>query len=1094
VFGGTVTKRILSAIAGLLTVTAIFSISQAAHSNAPERKLFKNHHFLLAQAAARGEKEVVLVIASRPGANARVAQQVIGLNGAVHFREDPVDYLRARIQFENVVKLAQSQDVQSLDIDFDFNKFDPSWDELFTPEKEEPSNNPPDPDTPLSHPYLPQRDMDIDRLTAEQPTFDGRGVGVAILDATPDFLLPELQSATSLDGRPLRKIADALSVTDPRDDDDPMWVKMDTVVEAKGGTFTDRNVTYTAPRDGEYRLGFFNERALKEPAYLYQDVNFDGNPAGSSGLFAVLWDEKQNIVWVDTNQNQNFVDEKPMMDYARRMDLGIFGNNVSAGRRRKSVAFAIQTDSEKKYVRITLGVWQHVTEVSGASLGKGFYGGSYGGVAPEAQLISIFYSSSLYRLIEGAIVAAKSPKVDVICLEPSILEPTINPLRDGRLVAGVIFDRLIDKYKKPILSPANNEPGVNTVVDEVSSGKVIAVGAYQSADAYLINNGAVVKNHDNLHIVGSFGPTGDGGLKPEIISPSELISTDAGYKPPEKRKGVYELPQGYSVAGGTSTAGPTASAAVALLISAAKQSTVAYDAERIRTALLSSARFIPHIPAYKQGNGLVQVEAAWQLLKQMDKKYSPITITSRAPVRTTISQYLETPNQGRGIYEREGWSPGQMGTRTITFLRTSGGAQPMRFRLEWVGNDGSFKSTDNVTLPLNSPVEVPVAIQVKEPGVHSAILNLKRPGYPWIAYQVLNTILAAEDFTEANGYTIDHKDEVPRPGTYSMFVRVPPHTPALRIALSIPDVKPTLRASVIPPDNSEWGMFGILGITEKGRLNKTIKDPTPGVWELVLYGNNFVFFSDQLDSKPLAPVPAKLSASLISVEARESVCHVAQAALQGCPTTISFSNKLGAFRGGAMNAALGSARQLSDSLSSGDRKIYEIEMPPGTERLSTSIGQLSDPDAEIDLYVFQEVKGIAALRGSNTGREADKTVEINSPGPGRWKVVVDAFNLHGKSVSYSYRDVFSHAAFGSIVVDSKAALQATRSEWKVEPRVTLGAIPAGGRKLVGLIPIFPVEEEQETSAGTATPFEAFEKKLKEMNFSVGAATLSFEQN
>jgi hypothetical protein len=379
-------------------------------------------------------------------------------------------------------------------------------------------------------------------------------------------------------------------------------------------------------------------------------------------------------------------------------------------------------------------------------------------------------------------------------------------------------------------------------------------------------------------------------------------------------------------------------------------------------------------------------------------------------------------------------------------------------------------------------------------GVHSAILNLKRPGYPWIAYQVLNTVVAAEDFSQDNNYTVEDKEEVPRPGTYSMFVRVPAHTPALRVGLSIPDAKPTVRVSVIPPDNNSRDMFGTLGMTEKGRLNKTIKDPIPGVWEIVLYGNNFVFFPEQLDSKPLAPVPAKVSASLIDVEASETVCHVAQSALQGCPTEVTFSNKLGAFRGGAMNAALGSARQVTDSISPDERRIYDIDVPPGSERLSASIGHLSDPAAEVDLYLFQEIKGVAALRASNIGPDAEKTVEVNSPGSGHWKVVVDAFNLHHEnSVSYSYRDVFSHAAFGTIVVDSKAALQASRSEWKVQPKINLGAMPVNGRRLVGLIPVFPMEEPVEASSEAATPFEAFEKKLKEMNFPVGAATLAFQQ-
>lgn len=1056
-----------------------------------ERKLFKNHRLLMALAAARGDKDLVVLIASRPGENARVVEEVQKLGGEVHFREDSVDYLRARVPLAMMEKLAAFEGTQSLDIDLDTDRWNPSLDEIFAPEKEEPSNNPPDPDTPLSHPYLPTKDMDIERFREENLNYDGRGTGVAILDATPDFLLPELQSATSIDGRPERKIAEALAVSDPRDDNDPMWVKMDTVVKAENGKFTYKDQTYTAPADGEYRLGFFNERALHQPAYLYQDVNFDGNPPGSSGLFAVLWNEQNNIVWVDTNQNQSFADEKPMMDYARHMDLGIFGSNIPAGRRRKSVAFAVQTDPKKKYVRLTLGVWQHVSEVSGASIGKGFYGGSYDGVAPGAQLISIYDgATSVFRLVEGAITAAKLPDVDVICVEPSIVDETINPLHDGRLVAGVIFDRLFDKYKKPILSPANNEPGMNTVVDEVSSNKIIAVGAYQAGEAYRINNGAEVKNHDNLHIVGSYGPAGDGGLKPEILSPSELISTDAGYKPPEKRKGVYELPPGYSVAGGTSTAGPTASAAAALLISAAKQSGINYDAARIRTAMLSSARYIPAIPAYKQGNGLVQVEAAWKMLQAMDKKFDPVTIESHAPVKTAVSDFLATPDEGRGIYEREGWAAGQKGTRTITFVRTSGPPEPMNFRLEWVGNDGSFTSADSLTLPLKTPVKLPVSIAIGASGPHSAILNLKRPDEPWVAYQVLSTIVAADDFTAANHYRVVHNEPVDRPGSSCYFVRVPPKTTALQIEVDTPDAKPTLRGSVIAPDHSDNVPFGILGMTKKGHLSSTIKNPVAGVWEIVLYGNNFVFFPEQLDSKPLSAVPTKLTASLVSVAAGEAYCQLGRNGVQGCPAEVSFTNRQAAFRGGAVTASLGSGRRLSGTLVSGERKVYEINIPPGTEEISAEISQVTDPEADIDLYLYQDVKGVAVQRGSSTGSGGTKSVSAFSPAPGPWKVVVDAYNLPAGSTKYSYVDTFDHPVFGTISVDDKPILHESGSEWRVHPQIALGAVPSGGRVLVGHVPVRVLEDE---GPETAT-LSAWEKNLRDSQagISVGYASFGFK--
>ena len=1070
---------------------ALGAIGANENSNPPtERKLFKNHRLLMAVAAARGDKDLVVLIASRPGENSHVAEEVERVGGAVHFREDSVDYLRARVPLASMEKLAAFPSVQSLDIDINIDKWDPAWDDFFPPEKEEPSNNPPDPDTPLSHPYLPTRDMDIERFHEENMSFDGRGTGMAILDATPDFLAPELQTATTLDGRPIRKIAEALAVSDPVDDDDPMWVKMDNVVSATDGKFTYQNQSYTAPADGSYRLGFFDERALHQPAYIYNDVNFDGNPPGSSGLFAVLWDEQRNVVWVDTNQDHSFADERPLMDYAKHMDLGIFGSNRPAGRRRKSVAFAVQTDAKKKYVRITLGIWQHVSEVSGAAVGKGFYGGSYDGVSPGSRLISVFDgSNTIFRLVEGAITAAKLPDVDVICVEPSILEETINPLHDGRLVAGVIFDRLIDKYKKPILSPANNSPGMNLVVDEVSSNKIIAVGAYQAGEAYRINNGAGVRNHDNLHIVGSYGPAGDGGLKPEILSPSELISTDAGYKPPEKRKGIYELPPGYSIAGGTSTAGPTASAAAALLISAAKQSNVPYDAARIRVALLSSARYIPAIPAYKQGNGLVQVEAAWKMLEAMNGKFDPVEIQSRAPVRTAISGDLATPNEGRGIYEREGWSVGQSESRTITFTRKSGPAEAMTYRIEWVGNDGSYKSADSISLPLNTPVKFPVSITASGPGVHSAILNLKHGDEPWIAYQVLNTIVVPDDFTPANHYQIVHAEGVDRPGSTSYFLRVPPETTALEINLDIPSAsKGTLRASVVTPDHGPSVPFDMLGTTKNGHLNSILRNPVPGVWEVVLYGNNFVFFPDEIDSKPLGPVPVTMTASLVSVAASQSFCRIGRSGAEGCPTEIAFTNRLAGFHGGAVTSALGSSRELAATLTAGERKVYEINVPPGTEEISAAISHPSDPSADVDMYLLYESHGIAVLKNSSTGSGAVKTVAAYAPAPGTWKVVLDGYRVPSGSIRFTYVDVFNHPAFGAITVKDEAGDHASGSQWNVRPTVEVGAVPTGGRSLVGFVPVQVSEGQTETKT-----LNAFEKNLHDTQagVSVGAAKVGF---
>ena len=51
---------------------------------------------------------------------------------------------------------------------------------------------------------------------------------------------------------------------------------------------------------------------------------------------------------------------------------------------------------------------------------------------------------------------------------------------------------------------------------------------------------------------------------------------------------------------------------------------------------------------------------------------TPVTITSRAPVRHSYSAMLPEPNVGVGLFERDGWSVGDRGDRTVTLTRTSG--------------------------------------------------------------------------------------------------------------------------------------------------------------------------------------------------------------------------------------------------------------------------------------------------------------------------------------------------------------------------------------------------------------------------------------
>ena len=116
----------------------------------------------------------------------------------------------------------------------------------------------------------------------------------------------------------------------------------------------------------------------------------------------------------------------------------------------------------------------------------------------------------------------------------------------------------------------------------------------------------------------------------------------------------------------------------------------------------STARFLPGYNASDQGNGLIDVGKAWSLLKN---GLEPVDITSRVEVHTLLSDFLADPGHGPGIYDREGVTTGQRYTRTYTFTRTSGPNRPVLYHLDWVGNDGTFSTQNNVQLRPNVPTE-----------------------------------------------------------------------------------------------------------------------------------------------------------------------------------------------------------------------------------------------------------------------------------------------------------------------------------------------------------------------------------------------------
>ncbi len=1113
----------------------------------PERRpwLFKDARGELAQARARGEREVVVVIASMPGRNARVAAAIEAMGGRIGFRFDEVDYLRAWVPVEAAEELAGHPDVHSSDLSitnrsrsFGLAGNAPGDGGPALPSAREPGpasapgeptspaprgqrvggeirgnpaadagsararpqapapgqsrigqsrigahSTPPHPgrprrdapaiqspdtiwpprpgDRPLTRRYSPLGDLRALDFLAANPTFDGRGVTIAQIDMFPDMLLPELQTAYTLDGRPTPKIEVYRNALDPEIEDDGRWIEMDEMVEAVGGSFAWRDSTWTAPRDGVFRIALFDEsRADSAGVYGSQgldlDVNRDGNPEGSSHFFGVLWDESTGDVWVDTDQDRDLTDEATLGEYDERLEFGVFGTDDPGTAVRESVGFGVQIDAVRRRVALNLGIARHGTLVVGASVGSRGENGRFDGVAPGARLAAVGEGGSAYGQTEATIVAAAHPSVDVVYFEQSS-NITHNYLpRDGRLVPSVIADRLVERYGPSILSPTHNFPVLGAIDDIVMGRGVIGVGGHESKDNFFANHGVRVEHDDNLLITGGYGPMGDGTLKPDIISPSNYVSTAQGFVEGRAIDGLFELPPGYTIAGGTSTATPTASGAVALLISAARQSGMAADPHTIKYAVQRGARYVPNIAAYKQGNGVISVAGAWEVMQRLHAGGMRVEIESRSSIATPYSHLLPTPHRGFGLYERSGWKAGERQERIVTFTRTSGPSGPMTFDVSWEGNDHrTFSAPLTVTLPLGAPVDFPVAATPPGHGVHSAHLTLRHDEVVGYAHRMLAAIVAPEPLNAAGGYMVRKEVEVPRPGMRSHFFDVPAGVDALRIEVQWED-RPVALAVARPDTRYQRGEIVRGGGAGGGPgIVQAIADPVPGTWEVRLADiadTQRFDWRQAKEDEPVPPTPATLTVSALAVDVEAVTAAVADngngnggGAASGAANgagahQLWMTNRMAAFEGGAATTAAGSARRAALTIAPREQQVFEVEVLPGSTALMVrtavrgaggpgEAGAVPGQATDLDLYLFDCTGDECTAARADGDPAGDEAIVLHNPAAGLWKIVVDGAAVPEGGARYDYLDVVFNPAYGTVGAIDMPQERASGARW-----------------------------------------------------------------
>jgi len=843
----------------------------------------------------------------------------------------------------------------------------------------------------LAYGYTGEEETGVGEWLSQHPSWDGRGVTIALLEsALPEFTHPTMKSAKALDGTPIPKIAGIINTVD-LSGQDYTRIDMKTTIHSDTTWYTVKGRTYILPRSGTFHFGIFSA------------------PSGGSVHedFAVLWDQATGEIWIDTDGDASFEKETVMHDVNEHFDVGYLNLTYPE---KKKIEFVVAKGRAPDTLHLYPSRGGHQAMTASVAAGSRTEDGVASGVAPNARVMFVRNQAGKNRasdFVEGYIEIASRPDVDVMTDSRGL-----SPVPDiGSEFYSLMFDRIASTYHKPIFhSGGNNLPALGQ-----ASGLegVFSVGGSMSPSTYSALFGAGTLDRVIKHPLSAEGPGGGGTLKPDFIAPMHRISADVcvgaySYGAPvskialPKNSPKVVLPPCYQISCCTSASGPYAAGVAALLESAARQEGETVSLESMGRALRSSAQFLPDTPAFAQGAGILNVEAAW---KEMQSKINIPLIKITGPLVYPMAKYARHPSEGGGLLELSGWTPGQTGQRSLHLERESGPAAPSPYKISWTGNDGTFKSATSITLPLNESVALPVKIAVSSYGPHSAILNIHDPETGAIVVRTLATVVVPQPIPSTAGNFLKLQGAVSLMRSNDYYLSVPDGTQALKVDVDITQgaLSPMLRSldpsQMVP--NRPTNMFKTL---KTGKYTFVVPRPSSGTWSLTL--TNDSGWRAQ-DSKEVSTEEAKYAvivsalrgdlemkkeeADKVSFHLKNTGANLIEPVVDVYPGTLTS-------RKAPFNPT-------------GEPNLIEVNAPKDAGILEFDArAELGASDLELFLYdctsgacFFSDYAGIAASKA---------TIAVHNPKPGKWILAVNAAP--------------SIVGHGQFVVDEFVGAKATR--------------------------------------------------------------------
>ncbi|MDY0908131.1 S8 family serine peptidase [Microbacterium sp. CFBP9034] len=1009
---------------------------------------------LLQQAQGDDEKTVTVMMLARKGAADEVVAAVRKAGGTVGSVTEKLGYVRATVPTDSVADLAGLSSVKAIDLNRTYRVPAPDRGAEAAAVRSARDAGPsaPDASTPAANPYMPIDETGALSFLTAHPEWDGRGTVVGVVDTGVDLGHPALQ--TTSDGKP--KIVDWVTATDPLQDGDGSWVEVST--PKTGPTFRSMGEEWTAPT-GEFLMGYFYELSTGG-SELAGDLDGNGDVYDA---FGVLYEPSTHSIWVDSDRDHDFTDAPAMAPYAVDRQVAHFGADDPQTAENEQIPFVVEyrdgvdlapaggePGATASFVNIGLPSAAHGTHVAGIVAATSMFGGEMHGAAPGAQIVSSRACTfdggcTQAALTEGMIDLVVNRHVDVVNLSIGGLPP----LNDGSDVISDLYDQLIDQYDVQIVVAAGNDGlGTNTVGSPSVSAKVISVAASVSSRTWWADYGAKVTAEQGIFGFSSRGPAENGGLAPQLAAPGAAVSPIPMWLPgqPVPETG-YELPAGYGMFNGTSMAAPQVAGSAALLLSAAKDSSVPVSADGLKTALTGTARLIPGIPTTAQGAGLIDTSAAW---KQLAKKVSVNTLEISAPVCSSLSGMLDTADTGAGIYNRclpdaGGQVTGKEKAYKVGVTRTGGAGGSVVHRIGWISNDGTFSARASLPLKKGKAADVSVAATPKTDGIHSAIMTIDDPATAGIDQFVAVTVLSTTPLA-APDYAVTGSGTLPRGGSTSLLVPVPAGVEALQLTLDGIVDGSQVRILPIDPDGmpadsnaSNHCYTGYADPAECDATARAVYRPKPGIWE-------FVIEARRTSATDANAYSASVALQGMTVEPGASTID---SVTMHEPTDVSMTgtNAFGTVDARVTTGEVGTVANLFSTVAQGETTQNMLYVPRDSTRLDLTLTPRESADLDFSVYFNGRPVGQSATTG-----DAAERIVIDDPQPGTYFIVVAGVSVAGEDVTFDYHQEMFSKGQGTVSPTSDATYSLSAGEsMPVDGSLVVTARQLTGDPMVGRV-------------------------------------------